>query len=140
MVRTSLTGDLEDDIMSLVPAPNRRKVYWNEAIIAYYTSPATKFTLHFVSFLFYTFLVFTSCTLLFQVQFIVLKHEIQCFLINFTLQITYFIFLAFYGYTLLVRPEKQGLVSNRCNISYYDIILCLWILGQIPSEWHQVNI
>ncbi|XP_063692912.1 transient receptor potential cation channel subfamily M member-like 2 isoform X2 [Bolinopsis microptera] len=89
----------EMDNLSLVPAPNRRKVYWNEAVIAYYTSPATKFTLHFI---------------------------------------TYFVFLAFYGYTLLVRPVKQGLVSNRCNITYYDIILCLWILGQIPSEWHQL--
>ena len=53
-------------------------------------------------------------------------------------QITYFVFLVFYGYTLLIRPEKQGLVSNRCNVTYYDIILFLWILGQIPSEWHQV--
>ncbi|KAL5247829.1 hypothetical protein ACHWQZ_G019650 [Mnemiopsis leidyi] len=99
VVRTSMATDVEDDIMSLAPAPNRRKVYWNEAIIAYYTSPATKFTLHFI---------------------------------------TYFIFLAFYGYTLLVRPERQGLVSNMSNISYYDIVLCLWILGQIPSEWHQL--
>ena len=49
-------GEDTEDNLSLVPAPNRRKVYWNEAVIAYYTSPATKFTLHFVSYFYYHYM------------------------------------------------------------------------------------
>ena len=47
---------------------------------------------------------------------------------------TYFIFLTIYGYVIISKPVSP-IAGNMTGL---DVLLFLWVLGQVPSEWDQL--